>query len=218
VTTRPWHLVLIVAAPLLLPLGGCGSAHGPRSTAHAPSFPGLLRAHLTRYPLAEAEDVYKFTHQSVYGPAHAVPSRDEAGRYLEEELASLSAGPADEPLVDALSDDPPLARLNLRPYVAAGGDREALLDAFVTTAAEVHGSADLMAERLDTAVAVLSSLGREETARQLAILAADRIAAGYPAAHHSENYRKAYRPAYRVVRPALIGPTLRRLHSPPGGR
>jgi hypothetical protein len=109
----------------------------------------------------------------VYGPAHAVPSREEAKGYLEEELAALPSGSQGEPLLDALSDEPALVRLNLRPFVAAGGDRERLLDAFVASAARVHGDPAVMKARLAAAAAVLRELGRGETARQLDVLAAD---------------------------------------------
>ncbi len=185
--------------------GGWGTAHGPRPTTHAASpWSHLLRDHLARYPLAEAEDVYKLVHQSVFGPAHAVPSRDEAKRYLDEELAALAPGPAGEPLLDVLSDTPPLARLNLRPFVAAGGDRARLLDAFVATAATVHGDAAVMKEHLEIAIAVLRDLGREAMARQLDVLADDDALHGYPAGHHSATYRNAYHPAYRVVLQSLL--------------
>jgi len=199
-----------------------GSAHGPRLTAHvsssgrvfdpgppAPdpassSWVGLLREHLTRYPLAQAEDVYKFIHQSVFGPAHAIPSPDEARRYLEEEIAGLPAGPAEEPLLDTLSVGPPLARVNLRPFVAAGGDTGRLLDAFFATASSVRGDPSTMAGRIEAAIALLRELGRAEDAGRLGALASDRAAAGYPATHHGSAYRDAYHPAYRVVRLDLL--------------
>ena len=166
---------------------------------------GLLVAHLERYPLARAEDIYKFAHQSVFGPAHAIPSRDRARVFLEEEIAALSAAPAEEPLLDALSAGPELARLNLRPFLAAGGDPERLLDAFVATAALVHGDAAAMTRRLGEAVAVLRELGGEAgEAARLEALAGERAAAGYPAIHHTDAYRDAYRPAYRVVRVDLL--------------
>ncbi len=188
------------------PAAGWGPDHGPQSTDHvSSSWSRLLRGHLARYPLAEAEDVYKFVHQSVFGPAHAVPSRAEARRYLDEELAALPPGPAGEPMFDALDDDQSLARLNLRPYVSAGGDVERLLDAFVATAARVHGDAAVMRRRLAAAAAVLRALGRAETARQLDALAADRAAGDYAAGHHSAVYRDTYHPAYRVVLRGLLG-------------
>jgi hypothetical protein len=221
--------IVVLLLATVLSAGGWGSDHGPLTTDHVVSFmesppdgprspvPGsralwasLLRDHLARYPLAAAEDAYKFVHQSVFGPAHAILSRDDARRYLDEELAALPPGPAAEPMLDLLSDDPALVRVNLRPFVAEGGDRERLLDAFVATASRVHGDPTIMRERLGAAVAVLRELGRAKAADGLAELAADMARNGYPAAHHSEAYRVAYRPAYRVVlRPLLEAGGLR---------
>lgn len=184
-----------------------GTAHGPQPTAHASrSWADHLREHLARYPLAQAEDVYKFTHQAVYGPAHAVPSRHEARRYLEEEMAALPAGPAQEPLLDTLSEQPPLARVNLRPFLAAGGDTQALLDAFIATASRIRGDPAIMAARLDAAIVLLRELRRTDEAGRLSVLARERAAADYPATHHGGAYRDAYHPAYRVVDADLLYP------------
>ena len=148
--------------------------------------------------------MYKFTHQSVFGPAHAIPSAAEARRYLDDELASLAPGPPDEPPADRLGDDPPLVRLNLRPYVAAGGDIGALVDAFAATANLVHGDPAAMAHRLDEAVAVLRALNRAGDAMALGALAAAQAPKGFQALHHSAAYRAAYAPAYRVVSSTLL--------------
>jgi hypothetical protein len=181
--------------------------HGSRPSAPAsPSWSDLLREHLDRHPLAEAADVYKFVHQSVYGPAHAVPSPAEARRWLDEEVAALPPGPAGEPLAETLSHDPPLVRLNLRPYLAAGGELDALVRAFAATAAAVEGDPAAMRERLAAAVAALREAGRGGAADALAAQAAEQAGHGYPALHHSPAYRAAYAPAYRVVDSRLLAP------------
>jgi hypothetical protein len=155
--------------------------------------------HLRSHPLAGAEDLYKLLHQSVFGPGHAIPSREAAQAYLERELAGLAAPLADEPRCEALGGEPPLVRVNLRPFAAAGGDSEALLDELVAEANQPRGNAELMARVLDLAVRYLGCAGRGELAPELERLGAELAPKGYPAIHHSELYREAYRPAYRVV-------------------
>jgi len=180
---------LLALLPLLLP--------GPRGGVG--EWRALLQGHLAHCPAAAAEDVYKFVHQSVYGPAHAVPDREEAARYLEAEVAGLLPGPAAEPTYELLDGGVRLARVNLRPYLAHGGGVGALLDAFVTTAARVKGDPAVMGVRLGSAVDVLKGAGRGGDAEKLETLAAAMGARGFPAVHHSEAYRRTYRPAYRVV-------------------
>jgi len=212
VTLRRLPLVLLGTLALSAACRPSPERPAPSSDSRIPSatpWAAILSEHLDRYPLATAEDLYKLAHQSVFGPAHAVPSRDEARRYLLDELAALQSGPAGEPLLDPLDHEPPLVRLNLRPYVAAGHDPERLLDAFVATANRVRGSREAMRDRLIEAVAVLREGGRAQLADGLEEVSRTAAAGGYPAAHHSGTYRAAYRPAYRVVLRTLLDEGLR---------
>ena len=208
ILTAAWQPRPVPQAPTLDPRAPSPQLRDPSPAPRVPPLPSwadILRQHLRRYPLAEAQDVYKLVHQSVFGPSHAVPSREVARTYLLEELAALPPGPAGEPLLDPLGDAPPLARVNLRPYVAAGYDPECLLDAFVATANQAQGRPEAMRDRLLEAAAVLREAGLAAVADRLDEDAAAAAAAGYPAVHHGEAYREAYHPAYRVVLRTLLG-------------
>jgi hypothetical protein len=158
-----------------------------------------LVEHLERHPVAEADDVYKFLHQGVFGPGHAIPNPAAAERYLETEMADLEEVEHDEPLCEPLSGDPALVRIHLRPYLAAGRDPEALLEAFVASANEDHGRPDTMARALDEVSESLRSAGRTGLAAGLAALHEELEPMGFPAIHHSGAFSEAYAPAYRVV-------------------
>jgi hypothetical protein len=192
-------LIAVLLALLAAPLAA--AADEPIAEPADP-LAGIMLAfgdHLRSHPVAGAEDLYKLLHQSVFGPGHAIPSREAARAYLERELAGLAAPLAEEPRCEALGGDPPLVRVNLRPFAAAGGDPEALLDELVAEANRPRGSAELMARVLDLAVRHLGGAGRGELAPELERLAAELAPKGYPAIHHSELYRETYRPAYRVI-------------------
>ena len=155
--------------------------------------------HLESHPLAAAEDLYKLLHQAVYGPGHAIPDREAAAAWLERELAGLGPPLDNDPRCEPLGGSPPLVRVNLRPFAAAGGDAEALLDAFVATANEHPPNDATMTTVLDLAARWLPCAGRGALAPELRALAAEMAAEGYPAIHHSDIYREAYHPAYRVI-------------------
>ncbi|MCU0233750.1 MAG: hypothetical protein MUE90_06950, partial [Thermoanaerobaculales bacterium] len=124
-------LIAVLLALLAAPLAA--AADEPIAEPADP-LAGIMLAfgdHLRSHPLAGAEDLYKLLHQSVFGPGHAIPNREAARTYLERELAGLAASLAEEPACEALGGDPPLVRVNLRPFAAAGGDPEALLDELV---------------------------------------------------------------------------------------
>lgn len=159
----------------------------------------LLGAHVARYPEIGLADVYKLLHQAALGPAHAVDALAARDR-LEAEAATLGPGPGpDEPVTDIVSPDGRLARIHLRPYVAAGLSLASLADAFGETAGTWPASFDKLAK-------FCGCLGDLAQAGGIPFVRADvveylraREADGWPAVKHSDRYRAAYAPAYRVV-------------------
>ena len=177
----------------LWPTAAVGAGEGPDSIRFA------LETDLQHHPEIEAADVYKFVHQAIYGPGHAIPNREAAARYLAHEIATLGPPGEGELACEVLGGEPVLVRVNLRPFIAATREDGALLDAFVTAANQVHGDSDRMRVAIAAAEEVLLARDRGEIAAELRELAVALAATGYPAVHHSDRYREAYAPAYRVV-------------------
>jgi hypothetical protein len=124
-------------------------------------------------------------------------------RWLERELVEMGAGP-DDPLVDPVSADGQIVRLHLRPYLAAGGDPDILLDAFVRTAQEFHGSFETLRRYLRYAVKIDLGGNLPFTLDAMLGFFARMESLGFPAAHHSEQFERIYRPAYRVIHLAYL--------------
>lgn len=158
-----------------------------------------LAEHLDSHPAATAQDVYKFIHQGIFGPGHMIPDRDAAGRYLSREIEALDLSQVIEAPCEPLWSEPPMMRVHLRPYVRAGFDVGELVDALIATAGHIDGDSGEMRRALDAASDWLRDAGRPDTADELSRLRADMQPSGFPAVHHSEEYRAAYHPAYRVV-------------------
>lgn len=183
-------LVLAAAAP--------ASEHQP-PVEDVGSIMVAFGAHLESHPLAGAEDLYKFLHQAVYGPGHAIQDRAAAAAWLEREIGGLGPPLEGEPRCEPLGGEPPLVRLNLRPFVASGGGPDLLIDAFVASANRSRGSSRRMETVLSLAVSYVQCAGRGELAPELEALSAALAEEGFPAIHHSETYTAAYAPAYRVI-------------------
>jgi hypothetical protein len=158
----------------------------------------VLARQFARYPGMQPEDVYKLIFQAAMGSRHAGLDSAMAAEWLAREIASLPPGP-EEPILDTISADGRMVRVNLRPYLAAGGSRDALLSAFVRTAREYRGStADLRRELSD--VERMAAAGLIPLARGSLHEYFERMRArGYPAVEHSDAYEAAHHPAYRVV-------------------
>jgi len=163
-----------------------------------PAFAPIVRAHLARYPLMQTEDLYKLCHQAALGSEHAVIDLQGARDWLARELDGLS-GDVVEPMIDPISPDRRILRVHLRPFVAAAGDAEELLQAFVQTANGFRGTASQL-KRYWTAIVELSRRGEMPFAADDLERFLDHMeAASFAAVHHSARYQAAYRPSYRVV-------------------
>ena len=171
---------------------------------------------LDAHPKAGISDLYKFAQQGIRGSEHAVGARAEAAAWMTRELRELDTLPAtiDEPLVEPLPPDGRFVRVNLRPFIARGGDPETLLDAFVKTA---NAPASDVAEFSCAAAAAARTLAaRGESASARAFFEARRKS-GYEATHHSPEYGAAYRPAYRVIARAYVEAVMAPRRSGRGG-
>lgn len=158
----------------------------------------LLGQHLARYPAMQLQDIYKLLHQAALGPGHAVQNGDAARVQLANEVSALTPF-AGEPLSEVISPDGKLARIHLRAYLGAGGDLDALADAFLRSAREVAASPDKLKKFCaclgDLAAAGGIPFSRVETAAYFEQIAQQH----YPVVHHSSAFRDAYHPAYRVI-------------------
>lgn len=153
----------------------------------------ILRAQLARYPVMQIQDLYKLIHQAAMGSEHAISSAEAAREWLKRELAEMGPGPQ-EPMIDPISADGQIVRMHLRPFVEGGGDPETLLHAFLRTASEYRGDVQVLEEYWQAAKDI----------QQFPAAALDEFmeamrAKKYPAVHHSAEYERLYRPAYRVV-------------------
>lgn len=170
------------------------------------SFGKVLLAHERRYPLWQIQDLYKLAHQAALGSEHAVISPEFARRALEEEIQSISPGD-DEPLVDPISEDGEIVRIHLRPFLNAGLSVTRLLDAFLLTSVNFKGSSKLLQYYFVLAKKLMKDNQISLFATDLDLLEAVMQEKGFPALHHSEVFKNAYYPAYRVVARKYLGLT-----------
>jgi hypothetical protein len=153
----------------------------------------VLRAHFVRYPSMQIQDVYKLIHQAALGSEHAISSIEGARKWMERELAEMGTGP-DEPVVDPISADDRIVRVHLRPYMAQGGVPETLFDAFLRTANEYRGDRQVLKDYWNTVIDM-----KYFPFTEMDGFIKSMQAQNYPAVHHSPEYERLYRPAYRVV-------------------
>ncbi|MCK5034313.1 MAG: hypothetical protein KAS73_00345, partial [Candidatus Sabulitectum sp.] len=153
----------------------------------------IIDFHFAEYPHMQLQDLYKLVYQGVMGSGHALNSAAAGESWLSDELHSMGRGCADEKVVERLSLE--IARVNLRPFVASGGDTGALLHSFIRTGREYCSGTVQLSRAWSTVAGVQNTFDLSEMNSFIRL----QEASGFPAVHHSNVYRKLYRPAYRVV-------------------
>ena len=151
-------------------------------------FQSVLKEHAARYPAMTPQDYGKLAYQNVFGPEHLVQDTWQVGQRLREEWMTLppsaSGGPWAEPIGNGLC----------RLHLAGPWDPEAAAltaELFCRTAREHSGTPKELAERLDVL--------RDQPVPGMEEWLASYEAQGCPAVHHSEAFRAAYQPHYRVL-------------------
>ena len=147
----------------------------------------LLRLQQERRPLMTEEDAVKFVFQGMLGAGHLIATEEAALERLHAEMRPLHPD-GDEPLTEDVSLH--WFRLNLR-AVKAAGMRETDIAHMVCRSAEKR---PLLFTRRDVFLFCVKLDGSERMRA-----AAERILVGAWLPSHSERYRMAYRPAYRVL-------------------
>ncbi len=159
-------------------------------TSKAP-YEEALRLALTeqreRYPLMTEEDTVKLVFQGLLGVGHLISSEEDARERLHDEMSALEPD-ADEPLTERLS--PAWFRLNLR-AAKAKGITEAEIARLLFCSAKY---ASLPFTRRDVYDLCLALDGSDKMRA-----AAEKLLDETWLPSHSEQYRNAYRPAYRVL-------------------
>ena len=160
-----------------------------------------LESQLSLHPSMTPQDVAKLCYQAARGAEHLLADPERARLYLLRELESTDAS-ADMPLVEFISDA--VVRVNLAPWKAQGRSADELFDLFVATASFCGEGEDLLPDYLAEAEAWVAASGTSVTLEAWRDFMAWYRAQGCPAVHHSEAYRLAERPAYRIVRRELL--------------
>lgn len=155
----------------------------------------LFLDHLARYPKMQLTDLVKLLYQSVFGCGHFVSDPQKTLLRLQQEYSVCPR--EDGALFEEIGGG--FCRLHLGALKKEECSLETVNRLFVhSAAAKTGGKEDLIAglDLLEEMIAVGElPFSQEEWKRHRS----EYEAAGYPAVSHSESYREAYHPAYRVL-------------------
>jgi hypothetical protein len=157
----------------------------------------LVGAHKAARPEMRARDAYKLLYQGVYGVGHLMGPG--AWDYLQKEAASLDVKdqPGD-PLMESVSVDGSVVRVNLRPFLAKGYPLIQLMEAMRNS--EVVGNPKDLIEIWEAFAKLVWSGQLDFEYNEVDAINRDLDRDAPQPMHHTEQYRDKYHPAYRVVR------------------
>ena len=146
------------------------------------------------------QDVYKLLFQGVMGVGHILEDRERAWRWLVVEFEGLDASELmGEPLLERVSVDAGVVRVNFRPFKRLGLSLKGLFEAMLRSTERIRADKDRFV-RLWKRFAELVKAGRLDFNYER-LMEFDGVvrAGGYPPVRHSREYVEVNKPAYRVV-------------------
>ncbi len=155
-----------------------------------------LQAHRRAHPSMQAQDIVKLCYQAAFGAEHLLADTERARRYLlaEWEATPPVCGEIYEPICDDIG------RVHIGPWRAQGLPFEGLFSLFVAACRPSEDGHARFATYLACADAWLQRTDAACYTQQWQPFMVEYRAAGMPAVHHSDAYRAAEHPAYRIVR------------------
>ena len=161
----------------------------------------VLRRHARKYPMMQPTDAVKLIYQNVFGGGHLIKDREACLRAVQREYENT---PQEQhaPLLESIGNG--LVRVMLNAIDGSGYSIRQLGDDFIRSS-EVHkGNLNSFLIKLDVLRKVTASGAFGFTPEELEAYLEAYKEAGYPMVSHSEQYRKAYKPAYRILLASII--------------
>ena len=155
----------------------------------------LLSAHYNCYPLLQPQDVLKFLHQSAFGCGHLIASPTAAAEYIRQEMAQCANSSV---TIEDLDGD--FCRVHLSYAKKLGVSADTLAKLLAQSAQDPCGDGESLETQLNIAFSMAKNGELPFSFEALNQEVIPWRRAGFPARHHSEVFRNAYAPAYRVIK------------------
>jgi hypothetical protein len=176
----------------------------PQSLAERWSVLRLIEHHQNSKRDLQAQDVYKLLYQAHFGVGHILTDTAAVTSHLLVELGSLDTTIVEESLVERISTSGKMVRINLRPFKQDEFAPDLLVQ-LMFRSADAANVDTLQFYREWNEFGSLVRFGiLEIPVKEVEQWNRQVIAGKLEPVHHSEKYRQANKPAYRVVRREFI--------------
>jgi hypothetical protein len=160
----------------------------------------LVEFHQHHHPQLKVQDVFKLFYQAAFGVEHILSDSSEVASYLMGELASLDTTASDEPLLEQISMEGDVVRVNLRPFKVLNLDPSLLVKVMFQSARETIPDTTVFNGMWNEFSALVRSGFLEYPSDDIKAWDTRIVDGNIPPLHHSREYSETNKPAYRVVR------------------
>lgn len=157
----------------------------------------ILKEHQTAHPDMQIQDVAKLLYQSEFGGGHMITDSEKSLKWIQNEFAALDPGILDTiPRTENIGDG--VYRIYLS-NLKHGLRSEVLNEMFVRSANNKKGSVEGLEAKIEQFLLACHEQKLSFSETEAVSFFEHWKEQEYPAISHSETYRQAYHPAYRVV-------------------
>jgi len=161
----------------------------------------ILLQHFERYPAMQIRDMVKLIYQNEFAGGHLIANESDSMSRLKDEFEALSKNTGNAQGLNPFEEiGNGLCRLHLERLTGSDVSLRTVNKMFVSTANTVSGSITAFEEKLNVLRQCCMNKELPFNAEDVDAYLADYKNSGYPAVSHSETYKNAYRPAYRIVK------------------
>lgn len=161
----------------------------------------ILLAHAARYPLMKPQDAVKLIYQNEFGGGHMISDENACMAFLIREYVST---PQVSGIVLLENIGNNTCRVNLAALNANKIPPEELGQVFIRSAATRKGDILSFQRKLSVLEELTQAGAMPFPQNDLCAYLKAYEEAGFPPVSHSDTYRSAYHPAYRVVDQAFL--------------
>ena len=177
-----------------LTLFACRTAHSDMKTA--------ITRQLQDFPQTRLQDIYKSFYQSYFCAEHLITDTTSVRAYLQREIAEAAADSIANPYYEPTGANGAYVRVYLRCITENLISEQQLFDAFLHSARPQQRMEDWHRLWQDEIVPAARKAGLGFSDEELAELTA--ASRQNRAVRHSDDYRNAYHPHYRIVERSIF--------------
>ena len=167
---------------------------------------GFVTKQMQTYPKSRLLDIYKSCFQDYMGAEHLVSDRERVKAYLDEELQTTSLDDLMPWYLEPCGVNGQYVRVSIRAIKENMIAEDVLLDAFIRSAnSDRRPAVESWRDRWHKIVGTIDQMELNLPNYQQDRVFIDSIlSVGKYAISHSPEYRKAYRPHYRIVEKGIF--------------